>query len=408
MVTHFTHTPAVELPRDVGHDGPVGLLAYQRAVAATDQLPAGELEGAMQGLFGEVGSLLTVAKKRRRDAAAYPGYAAAIREECGDVLWYFTALVNRTGLDLAVIAQRMFRNLHDWDQVGPAFGTWADVQGPRDQGAQRDLARRLSVLAGLVGELVSAHRAGRLQANRDRLSGELVAILSALTATADAADVDLDEAARGNLEKIFSRYPVDAKYPPPFDSAMRPAERLPRQMRVRIQEHSTATTGRVWVTQTMDGRRVGDPLTDNRNEPDDYRFHDVFHIAYAVHLEWSPILRGLLGVKRKSDPRVDENEDGARAAIIEEGIAAFVFGRALERNLFSGLERLDFDLLKVVHGFVKGFEADRCAYWQWERAILEGYKVFRALKKARGGVIMADLDQHVLEFRADTWQTGRL
>ena len=99
---------------------------------------------------------------------------------------------------------------------------------------------------------------------------------------------------------------------------------------------------------------------------------------------------------------MDENEDGARAAIIEEGIAAFVFGRALERNLFAGLERLDFDLLKVAHGFVKGFEAERCAYWQWERAILDGYRVFRALKTARGGVVKADLDNHILEFHAVT------
>lgn len=401
MARHSTGTPGARLPGDIGGGGPVGLLAYQRAVAATDHLPAGELNGAMQGLFGEVGSLLTVAKKRRRDAAAYPGYTAAICEEFGDVLWYFAALINRAGLDLAVIAQRMVRSLEDWDEVGPAFGTWADVQGPRERGAHGDLANRLSVLAGVVGELVSAQGAGRLQGNRDRLSGELVAILSALTATADAADVDLDEAARGNLEKVFSRYPMEARYPPAFDLTMPVEERLPRQLEVRIEEHSRMS-GRAWVTQTIAGRPLGDPLTDNKNEADDYRFHDVFHLAYAVHLEWSPILRRLLGVKRKSHPRTDENEDGARAAIIEEGIAAFVFGCALERNLFAGLERLDFDLLKIAHGFVRGFEAERCAYWQWERAILDGYRVFRALKKARGGVVTADLDNHVLKFHVGT------
>ena len=253
MAAHSKSTPAAQLPSEFGHEGPVGLLAYQRAVGATDHLPRGELDSAMQGLFGEVGSLLTVAKKQRRDATAYPGYAAAIREECGDVLWYFTVIINRTGLDLSVVAQRMFRDLHDWDEVGPGFGTWADVQHLRDPPAHSDLSRRLSVLAGLVGELVSAQRAGRRQANRDRLSGELVAILSALTATADAADIDLDDAARGNLEKIFSRYPVEAKYPPPFDFAMPPHERLPRRVQIRIREHSS-TTGRPWVTQTSDGR----------------------------------------------------------------------------------------------------------------------------------------------------------
>ena len=128
MAAHSKSTPAAQLPSEFGHEGPVGLLAYQRAVGATDHLPRGELDSAMQGLFGEVGSLLTVAKKQRRDATAYPGYAAAIREECGDVLWYFTVIINRTGLDLSVVAQRMFRDLHDWDEVGPGFGTWADVR----------------------------------------------------------------------------------------------------------------------------------------------------------------------------------------------------------------------------------------------------------------------------------------
>ena len=102
-------------------------------------------------------------------------------------------------------------------------------------------------------------------------------------------------------------------------------------------------------------------------------------------------------VKRKSDPQIDENDDGARAAIIEEGVATYIFGQALERHLFDGLERLDFDLLKLAHGFVKGFEAERCAYWQWERAILDGFRMFRALKLARRGVVKADLDAHTLE-----------
>src|SRR5262249_7137677 len=143
-----------------------------------------------------------------------------------------------------------------------------------------------------------------------------------------------------------------------------------------------------YVIQTCNGVIVGDRLTDNKAEADDYRFHDVFHVAYAVHLGWSPILRGLFRVKRKSRPVLDENEDGARASLIEEGIATFIFGRALERNLFEGLDSLDFDLLKLVRGFVRGFESERCALWQWERAILDGYRMFRELKKHRRGCLV--------------------
>ncbi len=71
--------------------------------------------------------------------------------------------------------------------------------------------------------------------------------------------------------------------------------------------------GKSYVIQQCTGINIGDRLTDNRLEPDDYRFHDVFHLAYAAILGWSPVLRALFKVKRKSCPKIDENQDGARA-----------------------------------------------------------------------------------------------
>ena len=106
-------------------------------------------------------------------------------------------------------------------------------------------------------------------------------------------------------------------------------------------------------------------------------------------------------------PGVDENEDGARAGLIEEGVATFIFGRALEQNLFEDLEHLDFDLLKLVRGFVRGFEVERCALWQWERAILDGFKVYREFKKNRRGYVVADLVAHTIEFRGSRPGRGR-
>ena len=65
--------------------------------------------------------------------------------------------------------------------------------------------------------------------------------------------------------------------------------------------------------QQCNGVNTGDRLTDNALEPDDYRFHDVFHYAYAAVLTWSPVTRSLLRLKRKSKPKLDEVEDGALA-----------------------------------------------------------------------------------------------
>jgi hypothetical protein len=76
---------------------------------------------------------------------------------------------------------------------------------------------------------------------------------------------------------------------------------------------------RRYVLQRCNGVLIGDRLSDNVAHADDYRFHDVFHYAYAAVLGWSPVTRALFRLRRKSDPAIDEAQDGARAVLIEEG-----------------------------------------------------------------------------------------
>jgi hypothetical protein len=54
----------------------------------------------MQGLYGEVGGIMSTAKKHVREGAAYPGFGRAAEEEFGDTLWYFAALCRRLNLSL--------------------------------------------------------------------------------------------------------------------------------------------------------------------------------------------------------------------------------------------------------------------------------------------------------------------
>jgi hypothetical protein len=75
------------------------------------------------------------------------------------------------------------------------------------------------------------------------------------------------------------------------------------------------------VRMTVNGVRAGDPLTDNGWSETGYRWHDTPHLAHVVCLGWSPVFRGLSGIKRRSDPRVDHVEDGGRAAVADEAIA---------------------------------------------------------------------------------------
>ena len=147
-----------------------------------------------------------------------------------------------------------------------------------------------------------------------------------------------------------------------------------------------------------DGKPFGAELTDNAYDPDGYRFHDVFHLAYAAVLGWSPITRALLRRKRKSRPLLDEVEDGGRAAVIEEGVAALAFDYARRHHMLEGVSVLDFQLLRTIKDMTSHLEVKQCTTGEWEQAILQGFKVWRAVLAARGGRIAVDLDHRRIDY----------
>jgi hypothetical protein len=247
----------------------------------------------------------------------------------------------------------------------------------------------LLTLAGKVGRLMDEVASGQVSENTERLSQHLVDIFRALIAAANSTGVSLAECARANLDKIDSRWPLTRRYCPLFDEHEEPEERLPRRLEVSFLEK--VSRDKAYVRIECNGVNLGDRLTDNKLEPDDYRFHDVFHLAYAAILGWSPVTRALFKVKRKSKPLIDETEDGARASMIEEGISTWVFNHARRLDYFASIRSLDYSLLKGIREFVAGYEVERVPLWQWEEAILEGYRVFRLLKERRGGLVIADL-----------------
>ncbi len=115
-------------------------------------------------------------------------------------------------------------------------------------------------------------------------------------------------------------------------------------------------------------------------------------------LTWSPVTRSLLRLKRKSKPLVDEAQDGARAVLIEEGVATWIFGQAKELNFFAGMKAgdLSFDMLKAIRQFVAGYEPTCCPLWLWEEAILQGYEAFRFLREKRRARLRIDVAQRKL------------
>jgi hypothetical protein len=242
---------------------------------------------------------------------------------------------------------------------------------------------------------------------KDVISEELGDVLWYAASVAEKHDLSLDDIARDNLKKVRGRWRSSNKPGGPtryLDDRFPPKERFPRTFDIGFEEKQV--DGRTIVVLTRNGRDFGDPLTDNSYFEDNYRFHDVFHLAYAAHLGWSPVTRKLLGRKRKSDARVDEIEDGGRAKVIEEGIAAFVFDTAKRHNFFEGIARIDFDTLRLVKNLAANLEVRRASLWDWERAILEGYRVFRILRAAHGGTVRVDLRNKRLTFRRARKRSG--
>ena len=147
----------------------------------------------------------------------------------------------------------------------------------------------------------------------------------------------------------------------------------------------------------VDGREFGATLTDNAYKADGYRFHDVFHFAYAAVLGWSPVTRKFLRRKRKSSAQVDEVEDGGRAGVIEEGIAALIFDYAEGHNMLGGVSVVDSELLELIKRMTARLEVRRCTAAEWEDAILKGFAVWRRVYAEGGGKIAVDLDERSIE-----------
>lgn len=257
-------------------------------------------------------------------------------------------------------------------------------------------------LLGLAGEAGSvateykkqlrdgpAHQAAKI-----RIREELGDVLWYVADLCQKFGLDLDDVATANLDKVADRWRESPQLEP-FDDGYPDQERLPRHARFDF-HLTTLADGRVVSVMSHDGHPVGDPLTDASHVEDGYRFHDALHLAFAAVLGWSPVMRALLRRKRKSDPAIDEAEDGGRAVAIEEGISALIFAYASTHNYLEGIDRVDHQLLDTIRMLVAGLEVSAVRAADWERAILTGFHVWRDLNANGGGRVELDADARTM------------
>ncbi|BDX30306.1 hypothetical protein TUM20985_08530 [Mycobacterium antarcticum] len=273
-----------------------------------------------------------------------------------------------------------------------------DVRSKREI---EDTVIHLLGLAGEAGSVASEYKKHLRDGDargawRERMAEELGDVLWYLAAIADRLDLRLADIAAANLVKTRARWiPGSAS---PFDANFTEEERLPRSGVYEFRAVPNTEVSRPSADLFFNGAKVGDRLTDASDSPDGYRFHDIFHLAFATFLGWSPLTRALLDRKRRSDQLVNENQDGGRAVVLEEGISALAFAYGAEHGLLDGIEHVDQSVIRAIGSVSANFEiADRTGA-DWERAILAGFRVFRDLLAHDGGFVVFDADAGQLAF----------
>lgn len=383
--------------------------AYSEQASRTDRFESETIETHFNklifGFFGEIGGLLSALKKMQRDQLQTTESQAA-HDEIGDALWYLVNGARVCGVAADELGHaalghlRMRFDERERKDTAPVTLRQLDALASFHhldlEHKKLDKLREAGHLAGLLVSLDVVRVLAESVPARAQMFGQLLSQLVVLSAS---FELSLEAIAAQNLRKIADRWPHGSarRYVMP-PAAGKGFEQFPARMEVKFEERRVGS--RIVVVQSIKGLNIGDPLTDNSHKPDGYRYHDVFHLSYAVHLGWSPVIRALLKLKRKSDPAVDENEDGARAIIIEEGIATWIFNDAKRRKLYANIEagRLDYALLRQVRTMVDNFHVAKAPLWQWELAILDGFAVFRQLYANRGGTVVANMNRHSLKY----------
>lgn len=281
----------------------------------------------------------------------------------------------------------------------------ATRKSPQQEGA--DLFVSLLGLAGETGQLLSEYKKALRdgpshELHKRRVSEELGDLLWYLSSVADLFDLSLDEVAQENVAKVKARWgssktarrpttgakPLDHRFPVP--------QRLPRQGTAEIRPVSGSRTPR--IKTLINGKRMGEHLTDNAHVEDGYRLHDVFHLGCMTLLGWSPVVRRGLKAKRKKSKRIDEVEDGGRAIVIEEGVSALVFSYGVRHKMLDGIHELDYSLLRTIKEMTEHLEVRVRTEADWEQTILQSYEVWRSLLVYQGGRVAFDADAAVFTF----------
>jgi NTP pyrophosphatase (non-canonical NTP hydrolase) len=225
----------------------------------------------------------------------------------------------------------------------------------------------------------------------EKLTEELGDVLWYVSAIASHYGISLEKIAKINLSKTQDRFKeLELKNIPRFDKNY--PEQFPDSFIVNFieenGENDLLTVKMIWERDSGNYVELGNPLTDNSRMPNNYRYHDVFHLGHVAFLGWSPVIRDLMKLKRKSDSATLDAEDRGRPQVAEEAITLIVYNYAKGNKMLKESDRIDTEMLNTIKQLVFDLEVVTVSSYQWERTIIESYKVFHQIVANKGGRVL--------------------
>jgi hypothetical protein len=185
---------------------------------------------------------------------------------------------------------------------------------------------------------------------------------------------------------------------PLFDGPFPIHERLPRRMRAALLPDGLTTAQILVAPRQGPLRPLQEGMQDWAHLGDGGRWSIAIHLAFAAHLGWSPVLRSLLGLKRRTSRALEKGEDGVRAQMAAEGACSLI----INSLRYSGPLQCESlrQLIDDVRRVVRVYEIAVATNEQWEGAIENGLLAYSQLNSNNGGVIDLDLDARTTTFSA--------
>lgn len=290
------------------------------------------------------------------------------------------------------------------------FKEYQNISQQTDQKPNSNLESELIPLLGLAGEigvLLSEYkkklRDGKQYTGfRENIKEELGDLLWYISNLATKFDLNLDKIAQDNLKKTKDLWSSPSKKRKLYDEEASQEQQLPRAFSYTFYYKNKGKRG-IGLKDTKTRKEVGDLITDNSYEEDNYRYHDVMHLTFMAHFGWSPVFRKLLRDKdiiKNREDKIAEVEDGGRAQIIEEAIIQLIYIYAHKNNFLQSKGCIiDRQFLRIIKDMTSGLEVKNKTVYEWNKTLIEGFKLWKQLIDNGGGIIEGDLTKGTINYK---------